>query len=120
VTFIKASSYGGGFSSSGNVQIAEISDFAEFYGSDILIIDDILDTGHTLFNLGEFLKTKDFTSVEFCALLDKPERRENEIFVKYIGKEIENEFVVGYGLDYGEKYRDLPFIAALNDKIYNK
>ena len=120
LTFIKASSYGGGACSLGEVKVAEFSDIASYGGFDILVIDDILDTGHTLCNLKEFLKTKGFTSVEFCTLLDKPERRESSIFVKFIGKKIENDFVVGYGLDYGEKYRDLPFIAALDDKIYSE
>jgi len=118
VAFIRASSYGGGSSSSGNVEIAELSNLTKYGGYDILVTDDILDTGNTFCRLGEFLKTKGFASVEFCALLDKPDRRESGIFVKYIGKKTENEFVVGYGLDYGEKYRDLPFVAALNEKIY--
>lgn len=118
VTFIKASSYGGGACSFGDVEIAGFSELAKYGGYDILVVDDILDTGNTFCRLKEFFETKGFAGVEFCALLDKPERRESEIFVKYIGKKIENEFVVGYGLDYGEKYRGLPFVAALDEKIY--
>ena len=118
LTFMKASSYGGGASSSGDVKVAEFSELAAYGGFDILVIDDILDTGRTLCRLKEHLSAKGFASVEFCALLDKAERRESEISVKYVGKKIKNEFVVGYGLDYAEKYRDLPFIAALDDKIY--
>ena len=120
LTFIKASSYGGSSHSSGEVKVVEFSDLIAYSDFDILVIDDILDTGHTFCRLKQFLKAKGFASVEFCALLDKPERRESEIFVKFIGKKTANEFVVGYGLDYGEKYRDLPFIAALDDKIYGE
>jgi len=119
VSFIKASSYGSGSSSSGEVKIEQFPDVAVYGDFDILVTDDILDTGHTFFGLRDFFAAKGFSSVEFCALLDKPERREADIPVKFIGKQIANEFVVGYGLDYGEKYRDLPFVAALDDKIIN-
>ena len=120
VTFIKASSYGGGATSAGAVEVVEFSDLSSRADCDILVVDDILDTGNTLCRLKGFLKDKGFSSIEFCALLDKPSRRESEIHAKYIGKQIENEFVVGYGLDYAEKYRGLPFIAALDEKIYRK
>jgi hypoxanthine phosphoribosyltransferase len=118
LTFIKASSYGSGSVSQGNVKVIEYSDLEAYNQFNILVVDDILDTGHTLNFLKDYLKNKGFTNIEFCALLDKPERREKEIYVKYIGKQIENEFVVGYGLDYAEKYRHLPFIAALDEKVY--
>ena len=120
VAFIKASSYGGGAVSTGTggVKVIEFSGLENYTGFDILVVDDILDTGNTLFYLKEFLMGKGFKNIEFCTLLDKPERRESEIYVKYIGKQIENEFVVGYGLDFNEKYRNLPFIASLNEKIY--
>jgi len=119
LTFIKAMSYGQNAVSDGAVKIVEFSDLADYAGYDILVVDDILDTGNTLCYLKEYLENKGFASVEFCAFLDKPERREKEIGVKYTGKQIENEFVVGFGLDYGEKYRNLPFVAALDEKIYN-
>ena len=117
LTFIKASSYGSSPVSSGEVKISEFSDLAAYSDFDILVVDDILDTGRTFCRLREYLKARGFSNVEFCALLDKPERRESEISVKYIGKKIADEFVVGYGLDYGEKYRDLPFVAALGDVL---
>ena len=118
VTFIKASSYGSGSTSAGDVKVIEFSDLGTYTDFDILIVDDILDTGNTLSNLKKFLKIKGFKNIEFCVLLDKPSRRESEVDVKYIGKQIENEFVVGYGLDFAEKYRSLPFIAALDEKVY--
>ena len=126
LTFLNASSYGTSSTSAGVVKIEKIekieefSAFSRYFGYEILIIDDILDTGNTFFALGEFLKNKGFANIEFCALLDKPEKRESEVYVKYIGKKIPNEFVVGYGLDYNEKYRGLPYIAALDEKIYNQ
>ena len=118
VTFIKASSYGISSESSGNIKVIEFSDLEGYAGFDILVVDDILDSGNTLHYLKEYLKNKGFSNIEFCAFLDKPERREKEILVKYIGKRIENEFVVGYGLDFSEKYRNLPFVAALDEKVY--
>ena len=118
VTFIKASSYGNGSVSIGDVKVIEFSDLTDYVNFDILVVDDILDTGNTLFSLKSFLKSKGFRNIEFCTLLDKPDRRESFINVKYIGKQIENEFVVGYGLDYNEKYRSLPFIASLDEKMY--
>ena len=120
VSFIKASSYGSGAFSLGEVKVIEFSDLGRYTEYDILVVDDILDTGNTLYNLKAFLQGKGFKNIEFCALLDKPSRRESEIYVKYIGKQIENEFVVGYGLDYNEEYRNLPFVAALKEEIYKK
>ncbi|MCL2159240.1 MAG: hypoxanthine phosphoribosyltransferase [Oscillospiraceae bacterium] len=126
LTFINASSYGTSSTSAGvvkiekNEKIEEFSPLSRYFGYEILIIDDILDTGNTFLTIGKFFKNKGFASIEFCALLDKPERRESEVSVKYIGKQIENEFVVGYGLDYNEKYRGLPYIAALDEKIFNQ
>ena len=118
VTFIKASSYGNGSVSVGDVKVIEFSDLNDYLSFDILVVDDILDTGNTLCSLKSFLKAKGFRNIEFCTLLDKPDRRESPIDVKYIGKKIENEFVVGYGLDFNEKYRSLPFIASLDEKMY--
>ena len=119
VTFIKASSYGESTVSQGDVEVISFSDLGNYSDYAILIVDDILDSGNTLNFLKKYLQEeKGFKNVDFCALLDKPERREHEIYVKYIGKQIENEFVVGYGLDYDEKYRSLPFVAALDEKIY--
>jgi len=119
LTFIKASSYGSGSVSHGSVNVIEFSDLENYSSYDILVVDDILDSGNTLCFLKDYLQNKGFDKIEFCTLLDKPERRENEIYVKYIGKQIENEFVVGYGLDFNEKYRNLPFIASLREEMYN-
>ena len=115
VSFIKASSYGAS-KESGKVKITETAEVLEFDGyknHDVLIVDDILDTGNTFWELGAYLKDKGFESVEFCALLDKPERRQSPASAKYTGKQIENEFVVGYGLDFNEQYRTLPFVASV-------
>ena len=120
VTFIKASSYGKNSVSQGNIKVIEFSDLEDYSSFDILVVDDILDSGNTLCHLKEYLKNKGFENIDFCAFLDKPERREKDIDVKYIGKRIENEFAVGYGLDFGEKYRNLPFVAALDEKVYAK
>jgi hypoxanthine phosphoribosyltransferase len=119
VTFIKASSYGKSSVSTGNIKVIEFSDLEDYNNFDILIVDDILDSGNTLNHLKGYLKNKGFSNIDFCTLLDKPERRQTEVYVKYIGKQIENEFVVGYGLDYSEKYRNLPFVAALDEKVYS-
>jgi len=119
VTFIKASSYGKSSVSQGNIKVIEFSDLEDYSSFDILVVDDILDSGNTLNHLKDYLKNKGFENIDFCTFLDKPERREKEIYVKYIGKQIENEFVVGYGLDFSEKYRNLPFVAALDEKVYS-
>ena len=114
ISFIKASSYGSGSVSSNDIKVTEFKDLDDYKEDyDILVVDDILDTGNTFCYLREYLRDKGFKNVNFCALLDKPERRESEVSAKYIGKQIENEFVVGYGLDFDEKYRNLPFVAAI-------
>ena len=112
VSFIKASSYGAG-KEAGEITVTEFINLDNYKEYDIIIVDDILDTGNTFFYLDKYLKEKGFRSVNFCAFLDKPERRQSPAQAKYIGKQIENEFVVGYGLDFNEKYRNLPFVAAV-------
>jgi hypoxanthine phosphoribosyltransferase len=112
VSFIKASSYGSE-RESGDIKIIEFDGLDKYKNHDILIVDDILDTGNTFYYLEKYLRDKGFTGVNFCAFLDKPERRQSPVSVKYIGRHIENEFVVGYGLDFNEKYRNLPFVAAV-------
>ena len=112
VTFIKASSYGSG-QKPGEVKITELTELAGYKDYEILVVDDILDTGNTFCYLEKYLKGKGFGSVNFCAFLDKPERRQSPASAKYTGKRIENDFVVGYGLDFNEKYRTLPFVAAV-------
>ncbi|MCL2773790.1 MAG: hypoxanthine phosphoribosyltransferase [Oscillospiraceae bacterium] len=121
ITFIKASSYGSSSVSAGaeNIKVTVFSELENYKNYNILVVDDILDTGNTLCFLEKYLKDMGFDNINFCTFLDKPERRETDIYVKYIGKQIENEFVVGYGLDFNEKYRNMPFVAALDEKVYD-
>lgn len=114
---VNASSYKSSTVSSGNVAIDSLTD--DIAGRDILIVEDILDTGNTLSNLVAYLKTLSPASVEICTMLDKPSRRKVDISAKYSGAEIPDEFVVGYGLDYAQKYRNLPYIGILKPEIYN-
>lgn len=88
-------------------------------GYDILIVEDILDTGLTLKYIIDILKTKNAKSVKICAFLDKPENRRADIKADYFGARVPNEFVVGYGLDYNEKYRNLPYVGVLKPEIYS-
>ena len=111
--FIRVSSYNEGTESSGKIKmILDLKDSIE--GKDVIIVEDIIDTGRTLSYLIEYLKTKNPNSVKLCALLDKPERRVQEVKIDYIGFQIPDKFVVGYGLDVGEKYRNLPYIGYID------
>ncbi len=117
VDFMSVSSYGGGTSSSGQVKI--IKDLSEsIEGRDLLIVEDILDSGNTLYYLRDVLLARKPASVKICTLLDKPERREKPIHADYVGFEIPNAFVVGYGLDYAEAYRNLPYIGIVKPEVY--
>ncbi len=117
--FMDVSSYGKNASSSGNVRI--IKDLEEnIEGKHVLIVEDIIDTGLTMKHVIELIKTRNPITIKIVTLLDKPERRtQKKINVDFNGFEIPDEFVVGYGLDYAEKYRNLPYIGALKEKIYN-
>lgn len=115
--FIAVSSYGLSTESSGVVKIIKDLDFS-IENRDILIVEDIIDSGLTLKYLLENLKSRNPKSIRICTLLDKPERRKVDIKVDYIGFDIPDEFIVGYGIDYAEKYRNLPFIASLKKEIY--
>lgn len=118
IDFIAVSSYGNG-TTSGEVKI--IKDLSvSIKGKNVLIIEDILDSGKTLSNLMEVLTTRNPESLEICTLLNKPDRREAEVDVRYSGYDIPDEFVVGYGLDYAESYRNLPYIGVLKREIYEK
>lgn len=111
IDFIKVSSYSGTQSTreiSFNLDISE-----NISGKNVLIIEDIVDTGRTLTYLKEYLQKKNPKSLKICTLLDKKERREFELLPEYVGFEIPDKFVVGYGLDYDEKYRNLPFIGYI-------
>jgi len=111
---MRASSYEG-TSSTGKVKISEF-DYSLIKGKDILIVEDIIDTGTTLKTVTEILKKQGANSVEICTLLEKVGMNKTDIHPKYVGFKIENEFVVGFGLDYNEKYRNLPYIGVLDPK----
>lgn len=113
--FMAISSYGSGSTSSGEVRV--LKDLGvKVEGRDLLVIEDIVDSGITLYYLTNLLKTRGAASVEICTLLDKPECRQRDLKPKYVGFTIPNEFVVGYGLDYDERYRNLPDVCVLNPK----
>lgn len=118
IDFIAVSSYGNG-TTSGEVKIKKDLG-CSIEGKNVLIIEDILDSGNTLHNLTKLLLDRNPESVEICTLLNKPERREAEVNTRYSGFDIPDEFVVGYGLDYAEKYRNLPYIGILKREIYEK
>lgn len=117
VDFMSVSSYGAGTSSSGQVKI--LKDLSEpIEGKDLIIVEDILDSGNTLFYLRDVLAARKPASVSICTLLDKPERRTKDIKADYSGFQIPDAFVVGYGLDYAERYRNLPYIGILKPQVY--
>jgi len=119
IDFIAASSYGHSTESSGVVKILKDLDYS-IEGRDVIIIEDIIDTGLTLKYLIENFRSRKPRSLEICTLLDKPERRIAQLSVKYIGYQIPDEFIVGYGIDYAERYRNLPYIATLQESVYTK
>ena len=110
--FMSVSSYGDGTASSGVVKIAKDLD-ETLEGKDVLIVEDIIDSGRTLSYLIEILKKRGPKSLRLCTLLDKPERRVKDVKVDYVGFNIPDEFVVGYGPDYAQKYRNLPYIGVV-------
>jgi hypoxanthine phosphoribosyltransferase len=114
VDFVQVSSYGAEKSSTGVVQIRKDLDI-NIEGRNVLIVEDIVDTGTTLSHLRELLMTRKPKSLKVATLLSKPDSRGVEINVEYVGFEIPNEFVVGYGLDFAERYRNLPYIAVLRE-----
>lgn len=117
VEFMSVSSYGSGTASSGQVQITkDIS--CDLEGKHVLLIEDIMDSGNTLAYLHRLLRQRHPASLNLCALLDNPARRQEEVEISYCGFQIPNAFVVGYGLDYAQKYRNLPYIAILKPEVY--
>jgi hypoxanthine phosphoribosyltransferase len=114
VDFMAVASYGSSTDSSGVVRILKDLD-ATIEGKDVLIIEDIIDSGLTLSYLLRTLKAREPRSLEVCALLTKPERREVDLPIRYTGFEIPNKFVIGYGLDHAERYRNLPYVAVLQE-----
>jgi hypoxanthine phosphoribosyltransferase len=117
IDFMAVSSYGSATSTSGVVRIMKDLD-KDIVGRHLLIVEDIIDSGLTLAYLLRNLRSRGPESVEVCALLRKPEAAKVEIPVRYVGFEIPNEFVVGYGLDYAERYRNLPYIGTLRPSVY--
>ena len=120
IDFMKVSSYGQGSKTSGNVNIILDIHRNDLDNVDIIIIEDIIDSGRTLSYLSEYLLLKGAKSVKTVTLLDKPSRREVDFVPDYTGKIIPDEFVVGYGLDYAEKYRALPYVGILKEEVYSK
>jgi len=113
VDFMAISSYGASTDSSGVVRILKDLDI-NIEGRHVLVVEDIIDSGLTLSYLMRMLESRNPASLEVCALLTKPDRREIDVPVRYTGFEIPNEFVIGYGLDFGERYRNLPYVAVLD------
>ena len=117
IDFMSVSSYGSGTKTSGVVKIIKDLDL-NLEGYDILIVEDILDSGKTLHYLVNMLEQRSPASIEVCTLFDKPERREVDVYAKYSGCVIPDAFIVGYGLDYDEKYRNLPYVGILKPEVY--
>lgn len=119
VDFMAVSSYGAGTVSSGQVSIIkDLSDSIE--GRDVIVVEDILDSGNTLHYLFQILQARHPASIRLATLLDKPSRRTKPITADYVGFEVPDEFVVGYGLDYDELYRNLPYIGVLKPRVYEE
>ncbi len=110
--FMTVSSYGDKTASTGEVKIIKDLD-GDIKGKDVLIVEDIVDSGHTLSKVIELLQVREPNSIEICTLISKPSRREVDIFVKFLGFEMADKFIVGYGLDYNQQYRHLPYIGEI-------
>jgi hypoxanthine phosphoribosyltransferase len=110
--FMTVSSYGSGTVSSRDVKILKDLD-GEIFGKDVVVVEDIIDSGNTLSKVMEMLQTRNPNSIELCTLVSKPSRREIDLTVKFLGFEVEDRFIVGYGLDYDQKYRHLPYIGEI-------
>lgn len=120
IDFMKVSSYGGGTTSSKTITILLDLRRKDMENCDILIVEDIIDSGRTLSYLVDYLKLRGAASVKTCTLLDKPSRREVEFEPDFCGFVVPDEFVVGYGLDFDEKYRALPYVGVLKPELYEK
>jgi len=119
VEFMKVSSYGAGTKTSGEIKIHLGLNREHLENYNILIVEDIVDSGRTLQRLTQLLKNRNANCVKTCTLLDKPTRREVDFVPDYCGQTIPDEFVVGYGLDYNEKYRNLPYVGILKSEVYS-
>ncbi|MGB0893388.1 MAG: hypoxanthine phosphoribosyltransferase [Parashewanella sp.] len=112
IDFMAVSSYGSSMTSSRDVKILKDTD-SDIAGRDVLIIEDLIDSGNTLHKVKEMLLLREPKSLAICTLIDKPERREVDVHVDFVGRSIPDEFIVGYGIDYAEQYRNLPYIARV-------
>lgn len=119
IEFMDVSSYGDAFTSSGEVKIIKDLD-VPVNGRDLVIVEDIIDTGRTLEALIKLLKTRGARSIKICSFLDKPAHRLINVHVDYSGVKVPDEFLVGYGLDYKNQYRNLPFVGVLKPEVYSK
>ena len=119
IDFMAVSSYGNSTETSGVVRILKDLDHG-IEGKDIIIVEDIIDSGITLDYLLKYLKARKANSIEIATLLTKPSRRMVDLKVKYCGFEVPDEFLVGYGLDYSERYRNLPYVGILKEEVYKK
>ena len=117
--FMSVSSYGNGSTTSGTVRIRKDLD-VDIKGQDVIIVEDILDSGVTLSNLIEMLQTRDPASMKLVTLFDKPDRRKADVTIDYCGMQVPDAFIVGYSLDYAEKYRNLPEVSILKPEVYTK
>ena len=120
IDFMKVSSYGAATATSGSIKIHLDLHREDLEDCHILIVEDIIDSGRTLAYLSDYLQLKGARSVRTCTLLDKPSRREVDFQADYVGCEIPDEFVVGFGLDYDEKYRALPYVGVLKEEVYSQ
>lgn len=118
IDFLSVTSYGSGTTTTGEVRILKDLDIT-LEGKDVLVVEDILDSGMTLSFLLKSLQARNPRSIRLCTLLDKPERRRVDIKADYVGVQVPDKFIVGYGLDYAEKYRNLPYIGVLKPEIYS-
>jgi hypoxanthine phosphoribosyltransferase len=119
IDFLSVSSYGSGYQSSGEVKIFQDTKI-DLEGKYVIIVEDIIDTGNTLIELLKIFKKRNPASLEICVLLDKKKARKKEINLGYVGMKVLLEFLVGYGLDYNQKYRNLPYVGILDSKVYQK
>ncbi len=119
IDFMSVSSYGSGTKTSGVVKIIKDLD-VNLEGKDLLLVEDILDSGMTLHYIRDMLRQRNPSSIKLCALFDKPERRQADVTADYFGAVVPDAFIVGYGLDYDEKYRNLPYVGILKPSVYEK
>ena len=120
IDFMNVASYGGNTASTGNINIHLDLQRADIANCEIILVEDIVDSGRTLAHLVEYLKLKGAKSVRTATLLDKPSRRVVDFEADYVGRKVPDEFVIGYGLDFDEKYRALPFVGVLKPEAYEK